>query len=219
MRLHHFEFATTALTYARSGRFQSRDTKFDARAFALGYGYHLAQDFVGHYVRGYLTPEYNRLLQFAVDSGEFHTHFRKSFLTGFPFQKFNDEAVRFLHEANLYYEEWCRSTSGCAPYSAFNETAVQEAANSLDNLIAVESRLVVLNLIWKQECKEWDFCQAETVEEAMRHLDESKDLSLVASEIWMKNAQGASIPAQQMQRVMIDAVEKLYAARGGSICS
>jgi hypothetical protein len=58
--MHSLKFAVIQHKFALT---QPATPDFDPVAYSLGYGTHLAEDFVGHYKNGYLTPEYDHPIE------------------------------------------------------------------------------------------------------------------------------------------------------------
>jgi hypothetical protein len=72
-KLHSFEFAKWLYLFAKSTQKQFSTDNFDSIEYSLGFASHLAQDLIGHYKKSYLSPQFNRYMQFAVDSRMVHS--------------------------------------------------------------------------------------------------------------------------------------------------
>jgi hypothetical protein len=58
--MHSLKFALVQYKLALK---QPKTADFDPVAYSLGYGSHLAEDYVGHYKNGYITPEYDHYIE------------------------------------------------------------------------------------------------------------------------------------------------------------
>lgn len=143
-KFHTFRFATFQYQFALT---QSQSQTFSPLAFSLGYGAHLAQDFVGHYPTGYLTPEYDHPIEIAADTYNYFAHFKPLGYNSFPFQKFNAEAVDFVLRANEFYSRQ-NGTDFPVP---FNRSTIQKSISDFESLISIEAAAVRFNIFYKEE--------------------------------------------------------------------
>lgn len=224
MRLHSFEFAAYQYEYALMKQRQQRQSVkknknknktvdksgFDPVAFSLAYGNHLAQDVVGHWKTGYLTPEYDHPIEFAADTFQFYTEYKPNNFTFFPLVRFDADAIDFLTEANEYF---ANKTS--KPFVPFTRDGIRASIQSFERMVMAEVAAAVLNIIYKDQMVAFDFCKTNEYKKALAHLTLSQEWSDAASKFWMDmNKKNPESVESQVRLV----VEQLYATKNGTIC-
>lgn len=210
-KLHQFHFATILYQYSKIHNVNSGAlNSFDPVHFSLGYGGHLAQDLVGHYRNSYLSPQYNRYLQFSTDSHQVQNTLPN--LDRFIFKKHKDEVKSFLYNANLFYALKYPSS-----YKPHNQTAMNNAIESLSSTIDIELSLAKLNTEYGSQMKDMDFCKAVEVKEAIKNFKRAFNWSLDAWKYFiylMELNSHENIVEAKMQEY----VHLLFSRNNGTLC-
>lgn len=226
VKLHSFEYAAIQYQLAEQqtrGRFMSavNQDKFDPLGFALGYGMHLAEDLVGHYKTGVLTPKYDHPIEFAIDTWAYATYMKhiQKFKTAYPLPVFNDIGLEFVYQAQQQFALWTRDNTPHNVFHAFNKTQVNDGVNDFEKKMLLEAAAVTLNFLWKEELVEMDFCHAQSFEEAESHVLLSQQMCMDACNEWLSIASSSQISSpSSIKKLMQTKVTKIYDAIGGSIC-
>ncbi len=210
MRLHDYEFATLMYQFAKQ---QQNTSSFDPVSFSLGYGFHLAQDFVGHFRTGYLNPKYDHEVEFAADTLLYQVYIRKLFPSSYPVALFNAEAKQFITEANEYF-----SAHSSTPFTPFNSSAISDSIDKFETTAKTESNLVVWNKVYKAELVAFNFCKSKDLDVVLKQLDLSVKWCQDASMQWVNLLNQAKVEPKDMTAQMSQFVESLYASHSGTIC-
>jgi len=219
MRLHSFEFASYQYQYALALQKQQvkkhrlrgdNAERFDPIAFSLAYGNHLTQDVVGHWRTGYLTPEYDHPIEFAADTFQFFTLYKPDNFTLFPFIRFDADAIDFITRANEYF---ANHTS--TKFEPFTRDQIQQSIASFEQMVMLETGVVVFNSLYKDQMVKFDFCQASDYTTALAHLNLSTEWAHGAAKFWLSmDKNDPNSVDNQIQQV----VSQLYGKNNGTIC-
>lgn len=215
MRLHSFEFAAMQYRLALEVR-DKYVPRFDPVSFALAYGTHLAQDSVGHYPTGYLTPEYDHAIELAADTWQYFTYYKPINYTSFPLLLFNDAAIDFITLANQYFAN--QSNMLHEKFVPFTKEQIMSSILQFESIISLEAAFIGSNFLYKEEMIKFDFCKASDFPTAIKHLQLSNEWNLAASKYWIRLAQ-SSIDGREIEDKVQEKVKQLFDSHGGTICT
>ncbi|KAH3743479.1 hypothetical protein Pelo_15122 [Pelomyxa schiedti] len=176
---------------------------FDTYNFSVGYGGHLCEDMVGHHSDGYLTPEYDHELEFAVD-----TYLTKS-TNGFDFrllQDYGDPVYTFVAAASEFYSNYDTS------FIPLNYTQAKDSADEFDNQCRLESPAIVANVAYKSEMVKWDNYGATSFAQAQQHLALAQNCAIEAANFWLQTMLDTHDPVSANQQTT-SFVDSLFAAK------
>lgn len=221
-RLHSLEFAGFAYQFSlnASAWTPTPGALFDGASFALGLGYHLSEDYIGHYPSGYLTPSYDHPLEFAVDAWVQSTYFSSFSPLGFPGRHFNDEAKRFVFEAQKGFGEWTARVTPASPYVAVDEATVADAISRFDGLVSLEGPAAAADfLLFKSQLAQYDYCGSADADAAIRRLQASLQMCLDTGKFWAQTIVDPAAQPQLLDDLVQKYVAQQYANIGGTICT
>lgn len=202
-KLHTFEYATYQYLYAKS----LKNEKFIK--FSLGYGYHLAQDLVGHFQNSYLTPQHNRWMQIAIDSKMIFESQPNS--TIFKYQNNNDQGIEFLYNSNVYYSKF---NTNYKPHPLKNIT---DTIKSFEKVIYLHFQMARLNSGYKDQMKQYDRCKPQNDVEIERNFKRAHHWSIISSN-YFRDLLNQNIPPNRVEPLMYEFVSNLFKRNNNTIC-
>lgn len=204
-KLHTFEFAAWQFQFAKD---YPRSGDFNAIDFSIGFGYHLAQDVVGHHKSSYLSGN-NRWMQFAVDSRKVLTSVPDHKV--FKWQRYNDMATKFIHAAQVFY-----STKN-PEYKPHPLDKIAETVKSFDTVIATEVEIARFNTGYRRQQSEYDICKPTTEEQMNKNFDQAYTWSIDASRFAADLIEKITEP-KRIEGMVHSYVDAKFTANGGTYC-
>eukprot|EP00040_Diaphanoeca_grandis_P023150 m.125501 g.125501 ORF g.125501 m.125501 type:complete len:312 (+) comp29132_c0_seq2:234-1169(+) len=171
--MHSFEFSGYQMLYALDPS-ASRDYNpdFCPISFALGYGSHMAMDYVAHDRRGFISvggPEYE--LELAVDT---LMYFNESRFVYFP-----EDAASFISNATKYWHDH----GGRVQY---NTSSISMAASLFDVALHTELGVLAVNHGYQKQLVRFSRYNVSSYEQDFAYLEMALRCSAEASRFWMQ---------------------------------
>jgi hypothetical protein len=205
-KFHSFEFAAWQYQFAKS---YPPTAQFKPIDFAIGFGYHLSQDVVGHHKNSYLSPQHNRWMQFAVDSRKVQTS--KPDRNIFQWRRYNDDAIKFLYDSNVFYANKNPS------YKPHPIEKLAETVKAFDTVIGAEVELARFNTGYKNQQMEYDPCKPSNEVEMEANFKRAYEWSVLSSKYFLSLIEKDENP-RNFDGLIHKFVDAMFARQNGTLC-
>jgi hypothetical protein len=199
--LHTFTFASTLYLEAK------KNDNTDDLDFALGYGCHLAHDAVGHHLAGFLNPQEDHPLEFAVDT---YVHLKLD----------NSTFGQVTPRQELLIANASTSASSIYPFiSTVSLSQVQKSVSNFKKLTTAESIALPLNR-WtysKQLVKD-SYCNVTGINGALVNFARATNWSKLACNRWQSLMTKGGVNGTEAQTMVENYINELFANHGQTSC-
>lgn len=199
--LHTFTFAAALYETATSS-----NTSSDIE-FALGYGCHLAHDYVGHHAKGFLNPLEDHPLEFAVDT------YVETLSNKPSFNQLTSAMEALIAKTS-------RSASSVYPFiSKVSLTQVQSSVGAFKKLTTAEHLAIQVNkLFYKSQLVKDSYCNISHVQDAVLNFKRATNWSISACNFWKDTMQNSGVNGTEAQTMVEKYVDGIFAAHEESSC-
>jgi hypothetical protein len=180
---------------------------FNATMYSMGYIAHLLQDYVGHHTNGFLNPNHDHALEFAVDALVW-----KQRSPGFKIHNPDQNAYLFVANATLQY-------SIAKNQSALYVTAdtAQSLWSKFKLLMSAELLAIDLDFSFENDIFKYDVCNASSVQSAMINLQAAQNWMHMAVAEFLSSTKPSS--AKEAVQMATNLVEDLFLKNHGNNCA
>eukprot|EP00656_Telonema_subtile_P029710 TRINITY_DN32793_c0_g1_i1.p1 TRINITY_DN32793_c0_g1~~TRINITY_DN32793_c0_g1_i1.p1 ORF type:complete len:216 (-),score=52.14 TRINITY_DN32793_c0_g1_i1:199-846(-) len=193
--LHSLPFAALLYTAAQN------EGGAELTDFALGYGCHLAQDSIGHHANGFLNPQEDHPLEFAVDAYVSRQHSPE-------FVQMDTEMTQLVASASA-------TANGSVPVVSPQEAI--KAVSEFRALTTAERAAVAVDVGWSRAIVKDSFCAVSELSDALQNFWLSGNWTLSVCAEWQNSMITGESAASAMAK-QAAVVEQLFAGNNGTSC-
>ena len=199
--LHTFPFASTLYKTATT------NGNMDDIEFSLGYGCHLAHDFVGHHTKGFLNPQEDHPIELAADT-YIHDTIDKS-----SFGEITTAMVDLISKASA-------AASVDYPFiKAVTSTQVQGSVGKFKTLTTAEAVALELNRwTYKKQLVKDSYCNITDFNGAVNNFNRALNWSVLACNFWRETMTKKYVNGTEAETMVENYVDELFTSHNGTSC-